>query len=592
MNGPERAAPGGESKGDRGFVLALTILLVLGVTAISVGIIFNGRMGRMSSLNYKKKIETFMASDGLVTLLAQELINGNGKKYVDSSRVGKINGELWAGLNGDGVAEFEDLTRSDPVPDETLTSYYLGSSLDRDFYGVKWKGWIIPPLSGAYTFITRSDNESRFYLSTDEEESNLSSSPICKQEPGYVYSWPKTGDAISDPVPLVAGKRYYFEYYHKEGWGFDVGQVGWNGPEFFSERPITGKYLSPYKTDPAWAGVTKVGNLNVRYQVAATGLDAFRIFTEAINMRAGASKDTAYRTPLTQAVSLKGQAVTPPLHLFMPAIYHDFPSDHSHPEFNMCCYVDGVTHNMVKEHLTDFTNTDASYFGRTSIPKPTHDQDTPNFGCGVNKWFKDWVKDDYDYEYSDASDCRKTKHVGTWWGGGDTYKNYKWKDSLDFVLDVNEGPSTYVFSQMGNYDTGDPQTSWRGDATMFFPLDWRGQDPVGSWGGHNFGFCMEMHTTFIYQSGMKFEFTGDDDTWVFINDDMVIDLGGMHPARNAILNLDNLTSLKFGNIYNFDFFQCERHEWASSSRIVTNIKMIPPQGNPVANWRRDYGSMD
>jgi len=56
----------------QGFVLALTILLILGVTAISVGTMYNGKMGRMSANNYKNKIVNFTAADGLMTLLAQE----------------------------------------------------------------------------------------------------------------------------------------------------------------------------------------------------------------------------------------------------------------------------------------------------------------------------------------------------------------------------------------------------------------------------------------------------------------------------------------------------------------------------------------
>jgi fibro-slime domain-containing protein len=580
----------------RGFVLALTIILVMGVSALSVGIMYTGKMGRMSSVNYQKKIQTFMASEGLMTLLAQELINGKGDKYVDMSRMGRIKGEVWHGLAGNNVNDFISKTKS-TSPDEVIYSYYLGSNIDKDNYGIKWTGWIIPPLSGNYTFYTRSDDQSAFFLSTDEKKTNLSSSPVCWLN-GWVYRWPTSGDPVSKPIPLVGGNRYYFEYYHKEGGGYDVGQVGWDGPEYFGERPITGSYLSEYASDPAWAGTVTVGSIPVRYQVLGTGQDRYRVFTESIQTKAGSPKDTAFRTPLVQSISLKGVATAPPSKMHMRVIHYDFPSDGRANEFNMPLYVNWVQKGMVNTLLTDFTTTDASWFGRPRIPKPTRRPNSiANCNCGLNKWFRLNTGNDFwipKYAAEDAgnpawfANCSNTKYDPS----GDNWRNRRVYDSLEFVLDPNEGPSTYVFSRMGNYDTGDPVTSWRGDVDEYFPIDHLGPDPVRPGNRRNYSFCTELHTTFIHQSGLKFEFTGDDDVWVFINDSLVIDLGGLHPATNSIIQLDDLRSLRYGEVYNFDFFQCERHEDRSSSRIVTNIKMIPPLGKPVAGWRRDYNYMD
>ncbi|MBW8889084.1 MAG: fibro-slime domain-containing protein [Fibrobacteres bacterium] len=573
-------------KGPRGngFVLPLTILLVLGVTAISVGILFNGRMGRMSTINYKNKIRTFMAVDGMVTLLAQELINGNSYKYVDSTRTGRIQGHIWSGMGGNSVANFMAAIPSTPFTD-TLSSPYLGSNLNQSNYGLKWTGWLMPPITGAYTFITRSDDESRFYLSTDAEQGHLSASPICSIEPGWVVSWPTTGQAVSGPIGLVAGTRYYFEYYHKQGGGWDVGQLGWSGPEYFAERPISGQYLSQYKTDPEYNGLVQLGGVPVRFRVGPMGLDAFRISAEAVLTRPGNASDTAYRLPLEQMLSLKGPPIPAPPHLFLRVIHHDFLSK-IHPEFDMPgAFSLGVFTGMVQPTLSDSTATDAAYFGRAHIPKPLHAANTPNYGCGVNKWFKDWTLDQWDYAYTNPSDCNKTKFNAA----GTTYQNVKIYDSLQFDLDESQGPYTYVYSRQGNINTGDPHTAFKGEAE-YFPLDWRGQDPAGS--GHNFSFCTELHTTFLHQSGLKFEFTGDDDVWAYVDNKLIIDLGGVHASSNAIVSLDDLTGLTYGKTYAFDFFQCERHEFNSTSRIVTNIKMGRPQGAPVTNWHRDYGSMN
>ena len=36
---------------------------------------------------------------------------------------------------------------------------------------------------------------------------------------------------------------------------------------------------------------------------------------------------------------------------------------------------------------------------------------------------------------------------------------------------------------------------------------------------------MEIHQNFIYRKGLKFNFSGDDDVWAFVNDSLRMDLG-------------------------------------------------------------------
>lgn len=117
--------------------------------------------------------------------------------------------------------------------------------------------------------------------------------------------------------------------------------------------------------------------------------------------------------------------------------------------------------------------------------------------------------------------------------------------------------------------------------SSFFPID---GELLGNYGAHNYHFTYEIHTDFTYKPGQIFNFTGDDDVWVFINKKLVIDLGGIHGASSATVNLDTL-GLTDGQTYDFDFFFAERHTSESNLKIQTSIELNPnPVPIPAAVW--------
>ena len=119
----------------------------------------------------------------------------------------------------------------------------------------------------------------------------------------------------------------------------------------------------------------------------------------------------------------------------------------------------------------------------------------------------------------------------------------------------------------------------------FFPLDTvTGATRYAN--GHNNLFCLEVHTKFTYKGGEVFNFTGDDDVWLYINNRMAMDLGGLHGAVNGNVNLDAQSAalqIATGNTYDFDFYYCERQYSDSHIRIETNIPIAASKvANPVA----------
>jgi fibro-slime domain-containing protein len=125
---------------------------------------------------------------------------------------------------------------------------------------------------------------------------------------------------------------------------------------------------------------------------------------------------------------------------------------------------------------------------------------------------------------------------------------------------------------------------------LYFPVDGVGFGNLGDYGedgmSHNFGFTTELHTTFRYEGGEVFAFEGDDDLWVFINNQLAIDLGGIHSAMAGEVRLDEFAAkagLVVGEVYNLDLFNAERHPAGSNFKITTTMGFLDCGVRPSIN---------
>lgn len=169
----------------------------------------------------------------------------------------------------------------------------------------------------------------------------------------------------------------------------------------------------------------------------------------------------------------------------------------------------------------------------------------------------------------------------------------------------------------------DPAVTYNGsDPGMFFPFDDYPADQnhsAGADGGLNHYFGMTLTTRFVHRYGghtnssrnaaTTFEFSGDDDVWIFIDDVLVADLGGIHDKAGVTIDfaegtvtiskvyqkgsdvvthfsdifdenvLDDENKTFVDNSYHvLKFFYLERGGNASNLSLKYNLASYPPTG--------------
>jgi fibro-slime domain-containing protein len=668
------------SIGKKGVASVITLLVLFGVTLLTLHTIINSRMNRTSADNYRHRIQSFYAADGMMTLLAQEMIDKNENNYLKDAFLIRNIGLFTTGKHG-----YNPYTNMDTL---SGAGRMLTGTSDRcTFLYQQYIGDIDISVKVQYMSKVTLDPFCGIMIRNQLKSNSKDAAVIWPYRPYNPISMKVRrgdGSGVIDVTKIPAGYGSWIR----------LKRSGKTLTSFRSDNGSTWTIVGKdtiAMNDTVYAGLivgsdsqtdiskgvfsdlrgmvrrnytdsltyTTIENTYVKYTVNEIMNDQFSMTTEAFKKKNNGEK--IYITKLDQALSRKrdsGFLSTAIDSVSLPVTYYEYRANLTNPEFNTPPSVIPIK-NMVQNSLD---------IDRKPIPAVFNGNEQPRH-CLMNCFFlnsKDWYNlnaaernnklDNLDitneincikthgassskgwwfsdslkkwFRPSDAPGAEFDPYTGMWTnlknrpvpGGGSvanewvgqnydstkSFANIVMYDSLKF-REIPSGSGTFVFGDSYYAMNIDSQyfvlpcnAAYVTSKYKFMPLKMRGFkfDP-----GHytspsafcskveNYGFSMEMHKMFTYKNGQVFTFTGDDDVWVFINNEMVIDLGGVHYATTASVNLDTL-GLSEGDQYWFDLFYSERCPAESNIYITTNMQLfVQPQSNKRC-WKRDYGDLN
>jgi DNA-directed RNA polymerase specialized sigma24 family protein len=180
-----------------------------------------------------------LASDGAGGTSRSGVVEGS---VLDLSQVTGLHREVWRRIGG---ASLGDLRRHlSRAADETGLVPHSDFRLGGDDFGVRLRGWLVPPVDGEYRLEVVSDDSSEVWLSSDAAPGNRRL--VCSVD-GHADAnqWDKFPSQRSTPLRLRGGERHFIEVLLKQGGGGTHLKLGWVRPDGTMERPIPGERFVP-----------------------------------------------------------------------------------------------------------------------------------------------------------------------------------------------------------------------------------------------------------------------------------------------------------------------------------------------------------
>lgn len=172
--------------------------------------------------------ESDLDGDGLS--LALEYAHGGQALTSDDGLPGLVAFEEWRSLPGAEISTMVSDPRFPGSPDVRGFREALEAPVNGHYhYGTRMRGYLLPPVSGEYTFWIAADDRAELWLSSTDspfDRVRVAHVPIKTRHREFDLSLAQR----SNPIQLQAGETYYVEVLQKEGSGADNVSVGWTLP--------------------------------------------------------------------------------------------------------------------------------------------------------------------------------------------------------------------------------------------------------------------------------------------------------------------------------------------------------------------------